>query len=172
MRPLNANSRSPLTAEMLGVRELMARYGLATAAIALLVAGMAWWFIFRPDSRESVAKSYYYDLGTQKLFVDSSLKNPPITAPSGGEGVLAHVYTVGRDDQKVIGFLEKLTPELKRKLDQAGAGSSVVPPGKLERSRLIRRVADEQWFPMDSEQAKKIVAELTGSDRGFTLCHP
>jgi len=90
---------------------------------------------------------WYYDLNTSKLFAAPKGLTPPIDAPSGpsahgsAAGVRAHVFTYVQEPNEseyYIGFLE------------------TEQPGGI---KLIRRVRDPNWQPVDSLQGRTIITE-------------
>ncbi len=90
---------------------------------------------------------WYYDLNTGKLFAAPEGLMPPIDAPSGpsadgsAAGVRAHVFTYVKEPNEseyYIGFLE------------------TERPGGV---KLIRRVRDPNWQPVDSPQGRAIITE-------------
>jgi hypothetical protein len=90
---------------------------------------------------------WYYDLNTGKLFAAEEGLTPPIDAPSGpsadgsAAGVRAHVFTYveePNESEYYIGFIETQ--------DTGGM-------------KLIRRVPDPNWQPVDSPQGRTIITE-------------
>jgi hypothetical protein len=151
-----------------GVAKIMA----AVSACILLIVIL--YFIW-PASEQKYAsadKAWYYDLNTGKLFVSSAFQNPPIEAPSGplanGEpaGVLAYVYQIGFDKnaERVIAFLEKLTPEAKHTRP-----TKLSPPDKRtqqeielwNKGRLVKTVDANDWIPYVSPQGQALIDETT-----------
>lgn len=96
---------------------------LVIAAVALLVGvGLIVARGGGPDRRgvPGPEAHFYYDLDTGELFTESVTRTPPITAPSGGEGVRAFVFTCGQcaSSQLVIGYLQKLSGQAIEATDQ------------------------------------------------------
>ncbi|MHC4314999.1 MAG: hypothetical protein ACYSW3_21335, partial [Planctomycetota bacterium] len=124
---------------------------LLTTVIGLLSSGEA------PKVKE-YKKGWFYDLNTDKLFVEKSKLIPPIEAPSGPlengkpAGVKAYVFSYKyepNESERFIGFLETFTPEARR--DQtnsatSGGESAAELIKQWGEGRLIRRIEDEQWF--------------------------
>ena len=93
------------------------------------------------------SSEWYYDLNTDELFAAPEGLTPPIDAPSGASadgtaaGVRAHVFTYieePNESEYYIGFLE--TEE----------------PGGV---KLIRRMRDPNWHPVESAQGRVIITE-------------
>jgi hypothetical protein len=117
-------------------------------------------------------KAWFFDLNTNKLFINDDKKLPPIKAPSGPlpdgskAGVKAYLYCRGYGENQskpFIGFLETYTTSTKTDdKDQQ----------KLSTIRMIRRKDDEEWFPADSYMGKMIMDELfRPNEKGQRLYH-
>jgi hypothetical protein len=156
----------------------------------LLLAIMAAVLVFRalrpgPDSEGMV---YFYDLSEQKLFPAPRASVPPIRGINNEEadGVRAIVVSDSGDprDRKRqrIAYLEKYTPQLKTQFEAARKRSAEVPAlgGSLRRedvpaNTLVRRLADKEWFPMNSPEGEKIVTDwnVPGPDGAYpSVCVP
>jgi prepilin-type processing-associated H-X9-DG protein len=75
------------------------------------------------QSRRTAPKpgnAYFYDVVTKEYFTDSATKIPPIKSPAGNEAVRAHFFTCGQctDEERFIGYYEKYTSDLKKKLEK------------------------------------------------------
>lgn len=92
---------------------------------------------------------YYYDLQSGDLFVDVKNQDAPIDAPSGGQGVLAHVYSCtdcGDEASRFVAYVEKLTDEAKAEAVKTEPDLQLLAEG-----RVISAVGDEMnWVMMDS----------------------
>jgi hypothetical protein len=136
---------------------------------ALLILGAAVFFsirFFRASGGGS-EKAFFYDLSEKKLFAAPRTSVPPIPGLNDTEldAVRAVVVsTNGRPKEKAswkIAYLEKYSPELKRQMEAAQAGSEPLGMGRGEAlgHRFVRRVDDPEWFPMSSPEAERIVTE-------------
>ena len=133
------------------------------AAIVLIVAVI---FIFKGlgvggGGLGSSKDAYWYDMDTGKLFGHEAV-TPPIEAPSGGEGVRAHVFACNNcDDEsdRFIGFLERYTDEGKRILkEEQEKGNPMARALALEGVEL-RREKDEAWLPSMGEEGRALRQE-------------
>jgi hypothetical protein len=127
-----------------------------------------------PDTilqKEIAHKAWFYDLNTDKLFVDEDTKIPPIVAPSGPlpddrpAGVRAHVYCRGFGNNRskpFIGFLETYKTELP------AAGDSAPQPKSV---RLIKRPKDEEWIVADSYLGRMIMDDIFKPDENGNRLH-
>lgn len=113
-------------------------------------------------------KAWFYDLNTGELFIARSDQVSPIEAPSGplpnGEpaGVRAYVFSYvsePNESERFIGFLEIANPEAEKEGPER-VESDVGGAEKWGRGGLIRRAADKQWVPADSDEGKSILREL------------
>jgi hypothetical protein len=145
---------------MKGVRDILAKHQPLVIVLVLILLGITWWSILSGDGvPENGGQAYFYDMGTGKLYVDSALKNPPTEAPSGAEGVIAHVFTCADpadETKRFIGFLEKYTPEYQKMRDKGQA----MPPSMAAKHQLIRAADGGDWVSLDSQGGQKILAGL------------
>ena len=120
-------------------------------------------------TNDSDGKVYFYDLSQQKLFAAPRSSVPPIRGIDNAEedGVRAIVISENGNpaDRKHrrIAYLEKYTPQLKAQFeaiqrDGAGATNSLRRED-VPASTLVRRLTDRDWYPMNSAEGEKIVAE-------------
>ena len=114
-------------------------------------------------------KSWFYDLNTGKLFTVNAGQLPPLEAPSGplsdGQpaGVKAYVFNYGgepNEENQFIGYIETFKPEAKEKLLNfvKSKTNNIEEAMKLiEKGRLVRRTADKQWVPADSNEGRAVI---------------
>jgi hypothetical protein len=152
--------------------------GIASAAAIL----MAVWML-RDTVREAVPavpKGYYYDLQTDKLFVDRAEKVAPIQSPMGEgklesgmpAGARAYVFSCGSCDdasERFVGYLEiehRSAYEGQQKLEEAKIGSTVALDEEQlaawKKGPLARRPRGPRtgWTPVHSERMREILSEL------------
>ena len=103
-------------------------------SVAVLILALGWIVQevrFRWNRSAVIPDAWFYDLNTGQLFRAKSNGLPPIAAPSGplpnGEhaGVRAKVFACGDcsdPSNRFIGWLEKLTPEVKYAITDEHAG--------------------------------------------------
>ncbi len=139
-----------------------------------------------PDRRGAPApqSNYFYDLGTGELFTQPVAALPPVTAPSGGEGVRAFVFTCGEctPSQLVVGYLQRLNEkaiEVSGRLAQVedtkrqalytdiqGGTFVAAPPAAGEQPR---------WMPIITMESKALLQAhmrmCPGEERAM-LCTP
>lgn len=112
----------------MGIREKINKDPKIGAVVVAAVLGLAVVLYFVMSSsddkpRPMQTQSYYYDVDSKKLFAAPSNQNAPIKAPSGGEGVIAWVYSCDGDcsdpAKLKVGSLVKFTDEAKAAMDRA-----------------------------------------------------
>ena len=92
-------------------------------AVLVLIAALAWIIVGAtggPDV-DLPQQAWYYDVETGTLYPGELGLYPPIVAPSGGDGVLAKVYSCsdcGSESERRIAWLEKHPPKVKERLEE------------------------------------------------------
>ena len=121
----------------------------------------------RPPRIPESKKAWFYDLNTNKLFVDKLDKVPPVEAPSGplsnGQpaGVKAYVLTYvsePNEAERFIGFLETADPNAQKSAIEASEDETTARR-HWGRGMLIRTLDDERWVPSNSGQGRTILIE-------------
>ena len=116
-------------------------------------------------------KAWLYDVTAGKLFVAGSDEAVPIKSPYGpladgnAAGVRAYVFsykTEPNEAERFIGFLEKPDPNAGQFEQEKWAVRSGWKT--WGRGKLIRSVDDEQWYPADSFEGRRIISWLTWAD--------
>ena len=110
---------------------------------------------------------YFYDLSEQKLFAAPQDAVPPILGLDAQEqdAVRAIVYSPSGDCEKdrQIAYLEKYSPELKVQFEAAKANPNAdiarMSRGAAQGHTFVRRVNDNDWHAMNTEEAGIIVGE-------------
>ena len=150
----------------------------AVTVIAVVVLIVAAVFIVRSFTGSDVPQAgnaNWYDTGTGKLFGGYKMgeaEDPPIKLPSGGEGVMARVFTRGTCENQAdryIGFLFKYTEEGKDLMKKARAEDILdidTMAFVAQKHRLVKGENDTEWFPADSIEGQ----EILGSTRGVRAC--
>lgn len=123
--------------------------GIGVAAILVAVAGVIAYrqFAGGPVTDYTDQARWFYDLETGKLFPTEKLEIPPITAPSGGEGVEAVVLSCGQcgdPAQRQIVYLISTHPE-NDTVQMVAEYKQGEPP---------------QWTPFNSERGMHITGDL------------
>ena len=137
-------------------------------AVVLLVLAVI--FFWRPwrniaSSEPTVGAKIFYDLGTGEIYPERDRPYPPVTAPSGKEGVEAVMFSCGNCDVKsdrFIGYLRKYTPEGKQAIKDALAAEDFGGRITAMEDSLIRRKddADTDWADQISGEGQDIIAEV------------
>ena len=159
------HSSTPLTdyVDRASLAKLIATIVLLLAAAAMVVSSL---LSHRGDSD---GKVYFYDLSQQKLFAAPRSSVPPIRGIDNEEqdGVRAIVISESGNpaDRKHrrIAYLEKYTPQLKAQFEtiqkEGAGGATSLRREEVPGSTLVRRLTDREWYPMNSAEGEKIVAE-------------
>src|SRR5262245_60748258 len=162
-------SRSTLTP----FREDAMKAGNLTKSIAAVImlgaAGLFFWRFVRSEESGVSDQAFFYDLSEKKLFTAPRTSVPPIRGLNDNEedGVRAIVVsTTGNPRDKTswkIAYLERYSPELKRQMEAAQTTASSPQMSRIQAQghRFVRRLADNEWFPMSSAEAEQIVSEWT-----------
>lgn len=160
----------------MGLRETIDKnpalgYGLVGGIIVLAVVT----YILTSGEKEfkTHGKSrYYYDMDSKSLYVitETDHPDPPMKAPSGGEGVYAVVFSCSDCKDKAsleIGMLTKYSKELLDALIRKRKGEEVEGLGEIERKgKLVRFPDSDDWVRLDSEDGSKInIASMRGRDK-------
>ena len=124
--------------------------------VALVVVGMQM-VGEDPGGTPDINWYWYYDLQTKELFRGEvgNRKAPPIPAPSGGDGVRAHVYGCGNcDGDTWIGHLEKYGPEAKAHWESHGSDQDIITAGHFTSTE-----EGKDWHTYLSDEGQAILAE-------------
>lgn len=162
----------------MGLRERLERSkGLVVAASVamLLVAGaVTWWAHGRQPDNAVPTKAWFYDIETMTPFVADYLAVAPIMAPSKqpgadklGTGMRARYFACGgcSDQNRRLGYLERLTPEGKAVRDQMRAGGT--GPGQnpqrlalqAAETRLVSASEPVEWVSESSPEGAAIMGK-------------
>jgi hypothetical protein len=151
------------------MKGLVQQYPRTLTAVALILAVSALAYLGRqmfsgPQRPQNLI--YFYNLKTKTLFAASDRLLPPIKTGAGPDtGVKAYVYTCdprNNPSNRVIAYLEKMTPEGQRaateavKSDKSGVGLGMAID-KLGSSILVRSLENETWYPKNSPQGLAIM---------------
>lgn len=154
---------------------------LVLALVLLGGAGILFARFLKQDSGVG-ENEFFYDLSEKKLFAAPRDSLPPIRGINDAEedGVRAVVIASGsKPDDKAarkIAYLEKYAPELKQHLGKVRAGEAEPLPTRVRNGyRLVKRVEDEVWHPLNTPQGEKILTEwnVAGPDGSYpVVCTP
>ena len=151
----------------------------------VLLLGVAGFLVFRQISTRSAPgeRGFFYDVSAQRIFTAARTAVPPIRGVDGPDldGFRAVVFSAtGKPQDRSswrVAYLEKCTPELKRKMEEAQAAGTALAMGRVEAQnhRLVRRLTDTDWVPMSDPAADAILNSwATPGPDGITpvLCTP
>jgi hypothetical protein len=132
----------------------------ATIAIIVIAIGIIVWQMMPEKPPRIMTKSYYTNDDGKTWFEDSSDKIVPFDK-DGKEAVRAHLFSCS-GSPPFVGYLEKLDPRVKQRLDDFHANPSNkgrIMPGQAEAEdtgRLVKRPGDKQWLPDTNPNAARI----------------
>lgn len=166
------------------VRKFLNQNSMVVTIITLmvLVGSIAAILMYNRPTVYEPMEVYYYDLDTNELFEGMSDDIPPVTAPSGGYGVRAYVYTCSSctdPDALFIGYLEMFTREAKEMMNRPTGSTADITPEEemmlLQQGHLVRAVEGEGWVPESSEAGLMITDapyEICGEGSMVRPCEP
>ena len=149
----------------MGIRETLnknqtlttgATIGIIVIAIIIIV-----WQMMPERAPHLLTKSYYTDDDGKTWFEDSADKLVPFDH-GGKEAVRAVLFKCGENGEKFVGYLEKLDPRAKGRLDQFNsnpANKGRVMPGQAEMeegARLVKPPGGKIWLPDTNPNAARI----------------
>jgi hypothetical protein len=168
-------SQSPTTNQRVNQKTTLT-VGLAV----VLIATAAFRFVaFLRERRQPAENAYFYDLSARKIFIAPRTSVPPIRGidndePDGMRAVV--VSTSGNPKDKAgqkVAYLQKYAPELKQQIEAmqsahevSSASGSRISRGAAQSLTFVRRLSDETWYPVNSAEAEKIMAQwqVAGSE--------
>ena len=135
--------------------------------------------MFEPQHEVRTVDVFFMDTADGSLFIDKSDQLPPITAPSGMQGVRAFVFACGDcgdEANRFVGWLETYTPEAKKAIETPAVG----PEGGMdnyeviENGHLVASPKSKQWMMANSEQGFKIMDSVLSQcpDQAPKPCFP
>ena len=133
----------------------------ATIAIIVIAIGIIVWQMMPERPQRIITKSYFTVDDGKTWFEESAEKLAPFDK-DGKEAVRAHLFRCGENGEKFVGYLEKLHPEAKRRLDEFQSNPSNkgrVMPGQAEMeegARLVKRPGAPKWLSETSPMASQI----------------
>jgi hypothetical protein len=133
----------------------------ATIAIIVIAIGIIVWQMLPERPQRIMTKSYFTVDDGKSWFEDSAEKLAPFDK-DGKEAVRAHLFRCGENGEKFVGYLEKLDPRAKMRLDEwqsNPANKGRVMPGQAEMeegARWVKRPGPSKWMPETSPMAAQI----------------
>jgi hypothetical protein len=145
---------------------------IACAAVLLLLVTLGLLMSGNPPVKvDESEKGWYYDSNSGRLFVARMDKQPPIQAPSAEAepaAVKAYVFTYAdepNEAERFIGFLVMPDPNASLSADI----SHLSGVRRWAYGKLIRRPADDEWVPADSQEGHAILKGLLFPDEAGKL---
>jgi hypothetical protein len=114
--------------------------GIGAAVFMVLVAGAILVHQYWPQKTANLAQAYLTDDDGKTWYVDSAYSVPPIDH-NGKTAIFAEVYTYDGGSKRFCAYVEKYTPEAKKRLEAsiAEAVKSGLPPGSA-------KLFQDHWF--------------------------
>ena len=141
----------------------------ATIAIIVVAIGIIIWQMMPERAPKIMTKSYYTTDDGRSWFEDASDRIVPFDK-DGKEAVRAHLFKCSGGDP-FVGYLEKLDPRIKQKVDEFYANPSNkgrVMPGQAEMeegARLVKPPGGKIWLPLWSSWLNSPNSALPGPRR-------
>lgn len=175
------------------VREWMDKNSAAVTIAAVLILVIAllnlYWCGDEGGSPGEAVDTYFWSVDKQELFLAKNDQIPPITAPEGGVGVRAYVYSCGdcSDAQsRFVGYVERYTDEYKdamKKVREAAETGSQPPPEVMQfmeedysKHREVSGDGGKTWHAANTEEGRNITDAVLkmceGKGGKIKPCHP
>ena len=149
----------------MNLREWMNQNSAAVTIIAVVLLLISLGVIIMtltPNNPSRIVDVYFMDTADEVLFTATSDQLPPITAPSGKEGVRAFVFSCGDCGDKAsqfVGWLETYTAEAKAAIsapmDDPEAGMANYE--LIENGHMVCDPVSKRWVMANSEQGFNIM---------------
>ncbi|HCD32286.1 MAG TPA: hypothetical protein DER01_07745 [Phycisphaerales bacterium] len=118
----------------------------------------------KPKNNHRVVDVYFMDTADGSIYVDKSDQLPPVTAPSGKDGVRAFVFSCGDcgdESSRFVGWLETYTHEAKKAIMTPVAADNGVDNYELiENGHMVADPASKKWVKVNSEAGFKIMDQI------------
>lgn len=171
-------------------------YSYLGAAVLLLAALTAFGVSLKVFNNDNKPDGFWYlDMQTGKLFLGDTKALPPIAAPSGGQGMLAHIYGCDRgcgkldfegktlDDLKAqnlfVSHLERVTDEGLKLAKQASASATgkITPDtaayiAAMEHHVIMIMNGPNQKWVRPSIETTRIITQMLQSHCGDGQAQP
>jgi len=136
---------------------------IATIAIIVAAIGVIVWQLLPERMPKIVSKAYYSNDDGKTYFEDTADKVVPFVDKDGKEAVKAHLFMCP-GGEPFVGYLEKLDPKIKAKLDEFYAdpkNKGRMMPGQIEaedNGRLVKKPGGKTWVIDTNPLASQITA--------------
>jgi hypothetical protein len=152
-------------------------------AVVILAAAAFLCYRFVRQQGAGGELAFFYDLSERKLFAAPRDSIPPIKGINNAEEdavraiVIATNGNIGDRSARSIAYLEKYSPALKAQMLKARKESSSPEMGRSEAlsHRYVRRVGEEQWFPLNTPEGERILTDWAQPGAGGitpVVCSP
>jgi hypothetical protein len=144
--------------------------GIGAALFMIVVAGLILLRQYWPEKKANLTQAYLTDDDGKTWYTDSAYSVPP-TDHNGKTAVFAEVYTYDGGSKQFCGYVEKYTPEAKKRLEAsiAEAVKSGLAPGaaKLFQDHWFMQSAvlvkppgapDSKWISQNDPTASDVMA--------------
>lgn len=143
------------------------------AVSALIVLSLLAWWVHRPVKVQPLPQVYFFDLGTNALYVQPPGTQSPTQAPSGAMGVMAAVFSCGScDDEqsRFVGYLTMNSPAYNKAMEQ---GQEIT----AELSQLGTLYRDPQgstWHTRESPAGQQLIqsVQVRCPEGMLSICTP
>lgn len=136
--------------------------------VVLLVLALGILLLTQRDPGPGPSDVYFWDLDTNEPFVGKSNEMPPVVAPSGGQGVRAHLFTCDAcEPEQWFGYLERYSESALAHYEE----HEFFPGGSDD--LLMRELEGDRWVPSHGRRADSILEELAARcENSLTVCRP
>jgi len=122
--------------------------GVATAGLMLLIAGAILVHQYWPQKKANLTLAYLTDDDGKTWYSDSAYSAPPIDH-NGKTAVFAEIYTYAGGSKQFCAYLEKYTPEAKKRLE-----ASIAEAMKNGQSPGSAKLFQDHWFMQNAVLVK------------------
>ena len=124
----------------------------ATLVIVIALVVVIWLAMPRHSSQP---RGVYFTVDEGKSYYTESLESVPPLTKDGKEAVQALVFKCGWGSP-FVGYLQKFTPEMKKRLEEAIAAKTDLHPAVLFAGRLVKKPGDKDWTASDNPHYQDI----------------
>lgn len=129
------------------------------AVTALVVLGLLAWWTNRPVKVQPLPQVYFFDLGTNTLYIQPPGTQAPAKAPSGQMGVMAAVFSCGSCDDaqnRFVGYLVMNSPSYNQALEDGQEITAEIS----QAGTLYRELQGSTWFTRESPAGMQLIQNL------------
>ena len=126
--------------------------GIGAAIFMFLVAGLILVHQYWPEKKANLAQAYLTDDDGKTWYTDSAYSVPPIDH-NGKTAVFAEVYTYDGGSKQFCAYVQKYTPDAKKKLE-----ASIAEAVKNGLSPRAAKLFQDRWFMQTAVMVKPLGA--------------